>query len=309
MNASDLLRRLDAAGVQLTASGDRLKVDAPRGSLSAEDRSTLAEHKSAVLAALSWPPRDPRLANWSVKRREAWGRRANELIDSGLHWRIAERQAFLELAEPDCNGMRSEAPPEQPKTDEPGAALIATFQPFKVVLPIGKRPKATVYTMGTSSMARSETSLYEYGRTDQGLAQHTDFGAAPFVKFCDGPRSIASYRRIEPKFRYLLVLAGHGHLDPSNYIRPWDPTEGPYWRPGLLKPWDEAIDRYVADNAVPVLADFRDIIRPEFQQRIVWHKNELIRQSIEHSGEYRVGPTPTYYPAGTEPSASAGDAA
>jgi len=49
----------------------------------------------------SWPPRDPRLAKWPLKRRRRWGVRANALEDAGLDWREAEQQAFQELlAEP-----------------------------------------------------------------------------------------------------------------------------------------------------------------------------------------------------------------
>lgn len=45
----------------------------------------------------SWPPRDPRLAKWPLKRRRRWGERANALEDAGLDWREAEQQAFQEL--------------------------------------------------------------------------------------------------------------------------------------------------------------------------------------------------------------------
>ena len=37
------------------------------------------------------------LADWPDDWRERWGRRANELEDSGLSWRDAEGRAFLEI--------------------------------------------------------------------------------------------------------------------------------------------------------------------------------------------------------------------
>lgn len=37
------------------------------------------------------------VAEWSVESRERWGRRANELEETGLAWRDAETQAFVEV--------------------------------------------------------------------------------------------------------------------------------------------------------------------------------------------------------------------
>ena len=37
------------------------------------------------------------VAGWPVKFRELWGRRANELEETGLSWRDAETQAFVEI--------------------------------------------------------------------------------------------------------------------------------------------------------------------------------------------------------------------
>ena len=37
------------------------------------------------------------LANWPDEWRERWGLRANELQDTGLAWREAEVQAFIEI--------------------------------------------------------------------------------------------------------------------------------------------------------------------------------------------------------------------
>jgi hypothetical protein len=37
------------------------------------------------------------VAEWPIDLREKWGRRANELEESGLTWRDAETQAFIEV--------------------------------------------------------------------------------------------------------------------------------------------------------------------------------------------------------------------
>lgn len=37
------------------------------------------------------------VAAWSLESRERWGRRANDLEDTGLSWRAAETQAFVEV--------------------------------------------------------------------------------------------------------------------------------------------------------------------------------------------------------------------
>jgi hypothetical protein len=51
----ELLAALNARAVRLTAVGDRLRVDAPAGTLTAADRQALAQHKAALLALLvSW---------------------------------------------------------------------------------------------------------------------------------------------------------------------------------------------------------------------------------------------------------------
>ena len=37
------------------------------------------------------------VADWPIEWREQWGQRANELEETGLSWRDAETQAFVEL--------------------------------------------------------------------------------------------------------------------------------------------------------------------------------------------------------------------
>lgn len=52
MNAGPLLRELQAAGVALSATGDRLHVEAPAGTVTPELRQRIAENKACLLAEL-----------------------------------------------------------------------------------------------------------------------------------------------------------------------------------------------------------------------------------------------------------------
>jgi hypothetical protein len=56
------------------------------------------------------------VAQWPVEWREQWGRRANEFEDSGLSWRDAETQAFVEVWK-----LR-----QQDQHEQPSANLAAT---------------------------------------------------------------------------------------------------------------------------------------------------------------------------------------
>ncbi len=53
MSATELLASLQQRGVLLCVDGDRLRVDAPTGVLSAADRAALAAHKADLLALLA----------------------------------------------------------------------------------------------------------------------------------------------------------------------------------------------------------------------------------------------------------------
>ncbi len=106
-----LLRTCERRNIRLSAGFGRLDYDAPEGALDDEFKAELVACKSRVITRLAftvemlgswsmpppWPPRPAELANWPVDRRERWGHRTNELIDQGLGWREAERQAFLEI--------------------------------------------------------------------------------------------------------------------------------------------------------------------------------------------------------------------
>ena len=52
MNPVELLGRLGALGIRLTADGDRLRYSAPKGALTPELREALARHKPEILAML-----------------------------------------------------------------------------------------------------------------------------------------------------------------------------------------------------------------------------------------------------------------
>lgn len=55
MTLSQLFDILDVSGTRLTLSGDKLRVDAPKGAMTAEIRAGLAEHREAILASLVNP--------------------------------------------------------------------------------------------------------------------------------------------------------------------------------------------------------------------------------------------------------------
>jgi len=66
------------------------------------------------------------VAEWSLEDRERWGRRANELEETGLAWRDAETQAFVEVwfhlhrsnATADVAPTASEAPDEADEVED-----------------------------------------------------------------------------------------------------------------------------------------------------------------------------------------------
>ena len=57
MTTHELLTAAQTAGITLEARGDRLHIEAPRGSLTPELRDTLAERKAELLALLAPPQR------------------------------------------------------------------------------------------------------------------------------------------------------------------------------------------------------------------------------------------------------------
>ena len=66
------------------------------------------------------------VADWPLAWREQWGRRANELEETGLSWRDAETQAFVEL----WHKLQREGPaPETPSGDTSPSGNEATSLP------------------------------------------------------------------------------------------------------------------------------------------------------------------------------------
>lgn len=80
--------------------------------LNRDDETAVAAMERPVVTAIAHPRHQPEppapkvvhppayrnvVAGWSEDWRERWGRRANELEDSGLSWRDAEAQAFAEV--------------------------------------------------------------------------------------------------------------------------------------------------------------------------------------------------------------------
>lgn len=55
--SAELLTELESQGVKITAEGDRLKIKAPRGTLTQELRDRLAAEKREILYALQMPAR------------------------------------------------------------------------------------------------------------------------------------------------------------------------------------------------------------------------------------------------------------
>ena len=76
MNADLLLTDLLARGVRITAAGERLIVDAPKGVVTDELRQSIADHKLELLALLDGDPRPARPCHSCHSTR--WRRRRPE---------------------------------------------------------------------------------------------------------------------------------------------------------------------------------------------------------------------------------------
>lgn len=57
MNAQEILTDLQSRGVEITADGDKLRIRAPRGTITPEFRERLAASKPDIIAALAMPAR------------------------------------------------------------------------------------------------------------------------------------------------------------------------------------------------------------------------------------------------------------
>jgi hypothetical protein len=63
VNALKIYHDLEARGVILEAQGEQLKINAPAGALTAEDRTALVEAKLKLLEFLSRPREEPQQAS------------------------------------------------------------------------------------------------------------------------------------------------------------------------------------------------------------------------------------------------------
>ena len=105
MNAVELLDELGSRGITVTADGDRLKVDAPKGTLTDDLRAELKRHKTALLALLVVPPAstespDPKWAQAWAEAMIAAGmpRYADGRTDTGADgWRLWLAEAMGEV--------------------------------------------------------------------------------------------------------------------------------------------------------------------------------------------------------------------
>jgi hypothetical protein len=104
MSANQLLDRLTARGVHLSAAGGRLRVDSPAGTLKDNDRRELAEHKAELLKLLasSAPPATgldqlKRLVN-DIRRRDFAGRFPDSLGRVTVDYLEAARAPGANLA-------------------------------------------------------------------------------------------------------------------------------------------------------------------------------------------------------------------
>jgi hypothetical protein len=100
--------------------GDEGEADPSRlpPSVPATDETAVSRQRPDITSPPLFHPLAYRgvVAEWPIEFREQWGRRANSLEESGLSWRDAETQAFVEV----WKLVRQQHP-----TQPPGTALAA----------------------------------------------------------------------------------------------------------------------------------------------------------------------------------------
>jgi len=80
-----------------SSSDETSVVDLPLWYAKLVERPTWPESaEPEAFSRLFWRPS---VSLWPIQRRQRWGDRANELQDSGLPWKDAERVAFEEIME------------------------------------------------------------------------------------------------------------------------------------------------------------------------------------------------------------------
>lgn len=123
--------------------------------------------------------------------------------------------------------------------------------------------KATIYTRGLAGYVRHEVKLIEHGRR-----QWAQFNDAPFVTF--RPKRARKNRTIiqgAKVNRSMLILEGWGHIEPPekwNHHTRGDiaVSQAVYSLadPQLDTDFDETISRYLKNQGVEVIADYRDCL-------------------------------------------------
>ena len=102
--------------------GDQLKVEPPpvrssgfrrptKSTAVNQERSPGARPTAPVFHPLAYRSV---VAGWPVEWRELWGQRANDLEETGLSWRDAETQAFVEVWHKYRNTTEASPPAVQP---------------------------------------------------------------------------------------------------------------------------------------------------------------------------------------------------
>ena len=96
--------------------GDEDEADPSRlpPSVPATDATEVSRHRPEITSPPVFHPLAYRgvVADWPIEFREQWGRRANALEESGLSWRDAETQAFVEV----WKLVRHRHPTQSPET-------------------------------------------------------------------------------------------------------------------------------------------------------------------------------------------------
>jgi len=110
-------------GDQDDTGGDQLKVEPParssgfrrptKSSAVNQERSSGVRTTAPVFHPLAYRSV---VAGWPLEWRELWGRRANDLEETGLSWRDAETQAFVEVWHKYRSSTET-CPPSTPSAD------------------------------------------------------------------------------------------------------------------------------------------------------------------------------------------------
>lgn len=122
-----------------------------------------------------------------------------------------------------------------------------------------EKQKVTIYTNSMFGMRKAEGKL-----VDHGTRQWAQYANAPFVHFL--PPRARRVREVSGDYKpYILVLAGWGHPDLTNWKPAYRSESGCVVREGkysMCDPrWntdaDAKLDAYIAESGSAVVADYR----------------------------------------------------